>query len=636
MRARLHTARATICLGLGLLVAAAAETARHPGTTVAAFAAAALLAELLQRAPDALSADGVDEQPFSLSVAVQLAAVLVLGPWPAALVGGGAVLIVRRLHEPSWPTICLRASLATAATVAGGLAFELGGGHVGHAALPADLMPALLLALLYFGTRALLLTAALPWHGTRLDPVVAAGEAAVGVLAGVFAAHHAWNLLALAPLVVLVQQAHARAVAAKAEVAAVLETFATIVDERDASTYRHSSRVAAYVAELAEALGLPPAEVARLRWAGRLHDIGNVAVDAYVLRKPDRLTSAEWATVQRAPKLSARLLYRFRFAATQARAVEYQRERYDGTGYYGIPADQLPLASHFLSVADSYDAMTTDRPFRLRLSDEEALEEIERNTGTQFHPMIARAFVALRRGRPVESVVAPEELAALRDSSLSYHLPHLPGLRDLRERPELVAVAGVAAALLGAGAGSVPVIALGAAAAAGGLGLREVRRFRARRLVAELRRAVAASDDRLGLFEWIAAAVSDAAGARWAGLVRWEEQALHGTIAFQRGEQRPADEKLMSWLMREAHAQEPIVAAEHELDGTGVTVALPLRRQNSALVGFLVFVLPGRAPAFVELALRDSLDELGVALADRPDASELTAAPVLSAVRETA
>jgi hypothetical protein len=524
------------------------------------------------------------------------------------------VLIVRRLHEPSWPTICLRASLATAATVAGGLAFELGGGHVGHAALPADLMPALLLALLYFGTRALLLTAALPWHGTRLDPVVAAGEAAVGVLAGVFAAHHAWNLLALAPLVVLVQQAHARAVAAKAEVAAVLETFATIVDERDASTYRHSSRVAAYVAELAEALGLPPAEVARLRWAGRLHDIGNVAVDAYVLRKPDRLTSAEWATVQRAPKLSARLLYRFRFAATQARAVEYQRERYDGTGYYGIPADQLPLASHFLSVADSYDAMTTDRPFRLRLSDEEALEEIERNTGTQFHPMIARAFVALRRGRPVESVVAPEELAALRDSSLSYHLPHLPGLRDLRERPELVAVAGVAAALLGAGAGSVPVIAL----------------------VAELRRAVAASDDRLGLFEWIAAAVSDAAGARWAGLVAWEEQALHGTIAFQRGEQRPADEKLMSWLMREAHAQEPIVAAEHELDGTGVTVALPLRRQNSALVGFLVFVLPGRAPAFVELALRDSLDELGVALADRPDASELTAAPVLSAVRETA
>src|SRR5437764_760644 len=210
MRARLHTTRATICLGLGLLLVAAAQTAPHARTMVAVFCS---------------------------------------------------------------------------------------------------------------GTYALLLTAALPGHGTRLAPIVAAGEAAAGTLVGVFLAHEAWNLLALAPLVLLVQQAHARALAARAEVGAALETFATIVDERDASTYRHSARVAGYVAELAEALGLPPAEVARLRWAGRLHDIGNVAVDASVLRKPDRLTPAEWAAVQRAPKLSARLLHRFRFAATQARAV---------------------------------------------------------------------------------------------------------------------------------------------------------------------------------------------------------------------------------------------------------------------------------------------------------------------------
>ena len=631
MRARLHTTRATICLGLGLLLVAAAQTAPHARTMVAVFAAVALLAELVQRMPDPLSADGTDDPPFSLSVTVQIAAVLAVGAWPAALIGGGAILIVRRLHESSWPTIYLRASLTTASIVAGGLAFQVSGGHVGRATLPADLMPVLLLALVYFGTYALLLTAALPWHGTRLDPIVAAGEAAAGTLVGVFLAHEAWNLLALAPLVVLVQQAHARALAARAEVGAALETFATIVDERDASTYRHSARVAGYVAELAEALGLPPAEVARLRWAGRLHDIGNVAVDASVLRKPDRLTAAEWAAVQRAPKLSARLLHRFRFAATQARAVEYQRERYDGSGYYGIPADQLPLASHFLSVADSYDAMTTDRAFRRRLSEEAALEEIERNTGTQFHPMIARAFVALRRGRPIESAVTPDELAALRDASLPDRLPHLPGLSDLSERPELGAVAGVAVALLGAGLGNLPSVAVGVAAVAAGLGLRAVRRSRTTRLVAELQRAVAGSDDRIGLFEWLVAAVTRACGTRWAGLVAWEEQALHGAVALQQGEERPGDQELMSWLLREAHAEEPITASSHEVSAGGVTVALPLRRENSALVGFLVFVLPRRPPAFVEQALATCLDELGVALADRPDEPELAAPPLLSA-----
>src|SRR5919199_4595714 len=461
MRARLHTARATIGLGFGLLIAAAAATAQDAGPAVAAFAAAALLAELVDRRPDALSADGTDEQPFSPSVAIQLGAALALGVWPAALIAGGAILIVRRLHEPSWPTICLRASLAATSVAAGATAFGLVGGNVGAPALPGDLVPAVLLAIVYFGVYTLLLTAAVPWHGTRLDPVVAGGEGAVGVLIGVFAAHGGWNLVALVPAVLLIQRAHVRALEAEGEVAAALETFATIVDERDASTYRHSARVAAYVAELAEALGLPPAEVARLRWAGRLHDLGKVAVDAAVLRKPERLTQAEWATVHRAPRLSARLLHRFRFAAKQARAVEYQHERYDGSGYYCIPGDELPLASHFLMVADSFDAMTTDRPFRTRLSEEEALQEIERNSGTQFHPTIARAFVALRRGQPLEQALDPAEIASLRDATLSYRLPQPPALRDLRERPELIAVGGLVVALLGGGIGSLPLLVAG-------------------------------------------------------------------------------------------------------------------------------------------------------------------------------
>ena len=98
------------------------------------------------------------------------------------------------------------------------------------------------------------------------------------------------------------------------------------------------------------------------------------------------------------PRLSARLLQRFEFVSPQAQAVELHHERMDGRGYYGVGGDDLPLASHFLIVADSFDAMTTDRPYRAGLSHEAALMEIERNAGTQFHPAVAKAFVAVQRG----------------------------------------------------------------------------------------------------------------------------------------------------------------------------------------------------------------------------------------------
>ena len=133
-------------------------------------------------------------------------------------------------------------------------------------------------------------------------------------------------------------------------------------------------------------------------------------MDASLLRKRARLDGAEWAAMRRHPRLSARLLQRFEFVAPQARAVELHHERADGAGYYGVGGDDLPLASHFLIVADSFDAMTTDRPYRRGLSHEAALMEIERHVGTQFHPVVAKAFVAVQRGVNPLTVLTRAEL----------------------------------------------------------------------------------------------------------------------------------------------------------------------------------------------------------------------------------
>ncbi len=250
-----------------------------------------------------------------------------------------------------------------------------------------------------------------------------------------------------------------------------------------------------------------------------------------------------------------------------------------GAGYYGVGGDDLPLASHFLIVADSFDAMTTDRPYRAGLSHEAALTEIERNAGTQFHPIVARAFVAVQRGSDPSTVLSAAALDELRGASTSYKIT-LAGPGELKERPELVALGGA------------------------------------------LHRALGTGDERERAFLRLADAVARVWKHDWIGLMSWDEDGLGGTIEHARGDDPPSVGTLTGWLVREAESgRDAIVAAGVELGRDGIVAALPLRRDNSALVGFLVVAAPKLPPRHVELALLDSLDELGLALADRPELS---------------
>src|SRR5256886_2372503 len=260
-------------------------------------------------------------------------------------------------------------------------------------------------------------------------------------------------------------------------------------DARDPSTYRHSLRVAGYVDDLARGLRLPFSEIDRLRWAGRLHDLGKVAVDASLLRKRGGLDGAEWASMRRHPRLSARLLQRFEFVAAQAQAVELHHERMDGSGYYGIGGADLPLASHFLIVADSFDAMTTDRPYRPGLTHEAALAEIERNAGTQFHPTVAKAFVAVQRGTDPMAVLSAQEVEQIRGAAAPYRIG-LAGPAELKERPELLILGGIVLALTGLGFAEGWLAACGGGVAGAGLMLSALVRLRAERAAAAFHRAL--------------------------------------------------------------------------------------------------------------------------------------------------
>ena len=136
---------------------------------------------------------------------------------------------------------------------------------------------------------------------------------------------------------------------------------------------------------------------------------------------------------------------------------------------------------------------------------------------------------------------------------------------------------------------------------------------------AAVQRAVAAGDDRAHVFERLADTVARFWQHDWIGVLSWDEDGLGGTVEHAHGANGPMPASLTSWLVREAESgSDAIVAPGEELGREGVAVALPLRRDNSALVGFLVVTAPRLPPRHIELALLGSLDEIGLALAEQP------------------
>jgi len=587
-------------------------------TTLAMFLAAAILVGLFEDSDRERLRGPIHPDRFRIASGVQIAAVIMLGPWWAALVAAVGTVAAGLFHGILPRKVFFDALAYSGAVCVAGLVFEIAGGNVGSVQLLDDLVPLIALALAYLTLRALLLDVVRARENFDPRLVSSAGEAGLGAAIALLAIGHSWNVVVLIPLAIAVHHSQVRLRSLQRETLRALETFANIVDERDPSTYRHSFRVAGYVDGLARALRLPFSDIDRLRWAGRLHDLGKVAVDASLLRKSGSLDGAEWAAMRRHPRLSARLLQRFEFVAPQAHAVELHHERVDGHGYYGVGGDDLPLASHFLIVADSFDAMTTDRPYRKGLSHEAALTEIESHAGTQFHPAVAKAFVAVQRGIDPADVLTPAELQEIRRASAPYSI-RLMGVGELKERPELLALGGVVVGLAGLGFDQTWLTVAGGVLVFVGILLRAIVQVRAGRAAAALHRALGTNDDRRDVFERVVRAMSGAWHHDWAGLVAWDEDGLGGSLEAEAGQAGPAPSGLTSWLVREAESgREAIVAPGVELGVDGVAVALPLRRDNSALVGFLAFVAPKLPPRHVELALLESLDELGLALAAQP------------------
>lgn len=191
---------------------------------------------------------------------------------------------------------------------------------------------------------------------------------------------------------------------------ATIYALAATIEAKDEYTYGHSRRVAEYVGSLAKALNLPESKRNNLVIAGMLHDLGKIGVPEHILKKPGPLTSEEIAVVRSHVELSVTILRNVPELAGTLAAIQFHHEHYQGTGYpLGLKGEEIPLEGRIMAVADAFEAMTSNRPYRKAMSIEEACLELQRCAGTQFDPKLVQVFI--------ENVIRPSGKLAARAAS---------------------------------------------------------------------------------------------------------------------------------------------------------------------------------------------------------------------------
>ncbi len=184
-----------------------------------------------------------------------------------------------------------------------------------------------------------------------------------------------------------------------------IAALANALEAKDKYTSGHSLRVVETSVAIARNLGLPPSSVEKIRLAGLIHDIGKIGVKEDILNKPGKLTGEEYQQVQYHCEIGEHILSPVVEDNEILQMVRHHHERYDGNGYPdGLSGEQITLGARILTVADTYDAMMSQRPYRSAMSRKEALDEIRRCTGTQFDPAVVNAFLetAIAKIMPTE------------------------------------------------------------------------------------------------------------------------------------------------------------------------------------------------------------------------------------------
>ncbi len=341
----------------------------------------------------------------SVSFAANFAAVLLCGPG-AALVGAidGAANAIRRRSGLLKGVFNVSQMVITVGL--SGLTYAYLGGHIGAPHLPEDALPVIASALMYVLVNASLVTGVISLSECAAFRIVWSGNvhvvlrnyialAPLGFLMG--AAYPSIGMLGtglfFVPLL-LARYSFQEYMKMRELYAGTVRGLAAALEAKDKYTRGHSDRVAQYSAAISRQLRMAESEVEKVEYTGLLHDIGKIGVPDELLSKTGQLRIDEFEKIQQHPVTGAKILSEISFLRDVAATIRCHHERLDGHGYpNGLTEQDIPLHARILAVADAYDAMTSNRPYRRGYPPEEAVRRLLAGSGKQFDAEIVRAFI---------------------------------------------------------------------------------------------------------------------------------------------------------------------------------------------------------------------------------------------------
>jgi HD-GYP domain-containing protein (c-di-GMP phosphodiesterase class II) len=181
----------------------------------------------------------------------------------------------------------------------------------------------------------------------------------------------------------------------------IVQALADLVDSRDALSQGQTRRVRALARSVAKAMELPDEFIYYLEFAALIHDIGNIAIDEQLLKKPGKLTPEEFEIIKKHPELGHKILSSVSMLAPVAPMVLYHQEWFNGKGYpAGLKGEEIPLGARIVGLLDAWNAMTSPRPWRKAMTNEDSIVELKKGAGTQFDPQVVEAFVTVIQSHP--------------------------------------------------------------------------------------------------------------------------------------------------------------------------------------------------------------------------------------------
>jgi HD-GYP domain-containing protein (c-di-GMP phosphodiesterase class II) len=314
-----------------------------------------------------------------------------------------AALTANVLARKPWFKVCTNVALAVTAVTLSSIAFGL----IGASNLSHLVAATMALVLVYFvmdtvpmtwllsaiESRPFRVTYINNYQGVVLEHL---GIEVFGVLLAVIWNVSPWLTPLLVLPIVIMHQAYFQAERLRTESITALEAMADLIENRDVYTHDHTESVSTWSRRLAERMGLDAREVWRVAVAGRLHDLGKVAVSDSILLKPGKLTADEMRQMHEHCRVGYDVLTRFSNLQGVARLIRSHHERYDGGGYPDrLVGNDIPLGAAIIAIADAFDAMTTDRPYRKGMPVQAALDIVRQGLGRQWHPIAGATFMEL-------------------------------------------------------------------------------------------------------------------------------------------------------------------------------------------------------------------------------------------------